>query len=155
MPRRREKRSRGPGARRCKDCETEGVTTRRPIKKAGRCATHYRQHVAAQREAAHARHIARTYGITPEQYWQLYAHQGGRCYICRRATGRRRRLAVDHDHSCCPGSTSCGKCVRGLLCKTCNHNIIGHLRDDPEAGLRIHQYLTDPPARAVVSRPES
>lgn len=27
---------------------------------------------------------------------------------------------VDHDHKCCPGSRSCGKCVRGVLCRSCN-----------------------------------
>lgn len=27
---------------------------------------------------------------------------------------------VDHDHKCCSGDKSCGKCVRGILCPGCN-----------------------------------
>jgi hypothetical protein len=27
---------------------------------------------------------------------------------------------VDHDHACCDGPTSCGKCVRGFICSKCN-----------------------------------
>src|SRR4029077_2130187 len=34
--------------------------------------------------------------------------------------GRGALLAVDHDHNCCPGAHSCGKCIRGILCGTCN-----------------------------------
>jgi hypothetical protein len=58
----------------------------------------------------------------------MLAAQGGLCAICQRAetklqpqTGLPHRLAVDHDHTCCPGQlTSCGRCVRGLLCASCN-----------------------------------
>jgi hypothetical protein len=33
---------------------------------------------------------------------------------------RRPRLVVDHDHSCCPATYSCGRCVRGFICHECN-----------------------------------
>lgn len=40
---------------------------------------------------------------------------------CRNlACQSREKLVIDHDHSCCPGSGSCGNCVRGVLCHTCN-----------------------------------
>lgn len=80
------------------------------------------------------------YTLTAAEYDEIYAAQGGRCAICRRATGARRRLAVDHDHSCCNGPTSCGRCVRGLLCKSCNKSL-GFYRDDPEAFRRAADYL--------------
>ncbi len=64
-------------------------------------------------------HLKNTYGITPEQYDQLLADQGGACAICEQPA-KGRRLHVDHDHFCCPGKRSCGKCLRGLLCAACN-----------------------------------
>lgn len=57
-----------------------------------------------------------------------------RCDICKREIvnardGQRPVLNVDHDHGCCPGSYSCGRCVRGFLCAQCN-SVIGYARDD-------------------------
>ena len=66
------------------------------------------------------------YGITEAQYNELLERQGGGCAICGRTqeeNGRARYLSVDHDHRCCPGKKSCGKCVRGLLCLRCNNDM--------------------------------
>lgn len=131
---------------RCKDCRADGISTARPAPHPGpRCATHHRAELRRRRLAAAGRRVARVYSLTPEQYAALYEAQGRRCAICRRATGATRRLAVDHDHSCCPGPTSCGRCVRGLLCGPCNDGL-AHARDDPEHFRRAIAYLQRPPA---------
>lgn len=75
-----------------------------------------------------ARHLKVKYGITLEQYDEMVQAQGGGCAICGgppntdgRKVGRLGPVfRVDHDHACCPGKTTCGNCVRGLLCDRCN-----------------------------------
>ena len=66
--------------------------------------------------------LQRRYNITARDYDQMFAEQHGRCRICKKQPTER-RLHVDHDRSCCPGPTSCGKCVRGLLCVSCNSKL--------------------------------
>lgn len=127
-------------ARRCKDCPPG---SKRSAPHPGpRCATCHRAAVAARRKAAHGRRIEEVYGITEDQYDAIAAVQDGRCFICQRATGARRRLAVDHNHAT-------GE-VRGLLCKPCNRDVLGHLRDSIEALQRAIDYLNNPPARKVL-----
>ena len=69
------------------------------------------------------RYRCKAFGITVEQYMDMYNKQQGRCAICGRTEEEAggRRLAIDHDHNCCPDQCkSCGKCVRALLCSDCN-----------------------------------
>lgn len=82
------------------------------------------------------------FGITLEQYEALLVSQDGSCALCpySPAAGEP-RLAVDHDHGCCPGKKSCGSCVRGLLCGDCNR-ALGLFRDDPERLRRAIGYLS-------------
>lgn len=63
-------------------------------------------------------HLKQRYGLSPGAYDGMLAAQGGACGMCRKPSSK--RLHVDHDHQCCPGVTSCGQCVRGLLCQACN-----------------------------------
>lgn len=125
--------------RRCKDC-ADGLN--RDARFPGpRCFTHHKAKLKAHAARQHQRHIQNTYGLAPGQYDALLAAQGGRCAICRRATGKTRRLAVDHDHQT-------GE-VRGLLCSPCNRELIG--RHPPDALQRAIDYLTNPPARTILT----
>lgn len=86
--------------------------------------------------------------MEPGEYDELYRFQDDHCYICQRATGATKKLAVDHDHKCCPKPPTCGECTRGELCGPCN-KLIGHVRDNPETLRRAAHYLIDPPYRRM------
>ena len=68
-----------------------------------------------------ANHYRRNH-LTKSQYEILVMQQNGCCAICGTdEPGRGNQgWSVDHDHLCCSGRWSCGKCVRGLLCHQCN-----------------------------------
>jgi hypothetical protein len=62
-------------------------------------------------------------GLTPERFARMLETQGDACAMCRTPFEEDQRICIDHDHACCPPklpSRCCGKCVRGLLCLTCN-----------------------------------
>lgn len=86
----------------------------------------------------------REFGITLDEYNALLEAQGGRCAICLKKPGKR-RLAVDHDHAL-EKTEGIRSSVRGLLCRDCNE-YLGHVGDDPNAGLRLNEYLWHPPSR--------
>lgn len=90
-------------------------------------------------EVAKQYHLKK-YGLTPERFTAMLVAQRYRCAICRHPLTGARDTHVDHDHACCPGGRSCGKCVRGLLCSDCN-NGLGRFRDDPAALRRAARYL--------------
>jgi hypothetical protein len=106
-----------------------------------------------RRETARKANLKARHHMTPEQYESLLAFQGGACYICRRAKGKTRALAVDHDHAKArefcehPEDQSCENCWRGLLCHPCNR-LLAHLRDAIDALRRAIRYLKSPPAQA-------
>jgi hypothetical protein len=81
------------------------------------------------------------YKMTPEHYDQLLLSQNNVCAVCQQECKTTRGLAVDHDHKCCPGNKSCGKCIRGLLCSNCNR-AIGMLQEDISILNRAIEYLS-------------
>lgn len=78
-------------------------------------------------------------GMTPEDYLRIEAEQNGACKICNKDNNGK-RLMVDHDHNCCPGQNTCGKCTRGLLCKNCNWGL-GNAQDSIEILQKMINYL--------------
>lgn len=79
------------------------------------------------------------HGVTETQYDEMFAKQNGACAVCKKPSPY--NLHVDHDHSCCSGVYSCGRCVRGLLCLQCNR-ALGMLGDDPAILANAIEYLT-------------
>jgi len=71
------------------------------------------------------------YGITIEQYEEMFRKQRGLCAICKKPEDKF-RLAVDHNHIT-------GK-VRGLLCHNCNP-AIGKFNHDVILLSRALKYL--------------
>lgn len=87
--------------------------------------------------------LRRTYGLSVDDYEDMLKVQQGECWICHRTAGQAgvRQLNVDHDHRCCPGEKSCGKCVRALLCGPCN-KALGLLGDDVERFKAAIDYIS-------------
>lgn len=134
----------------CKDCVAG--STRPAVWPGPRCKTHWLAEQKRRKQNAHALHVARNYAITRDEYKMLYVAQGGRCYVCRKATGKTKHLAVDHDHGCLAGhppEQGCRLCVRALLCSRCNRTI-GFL--DELALARAIDVLLYRPAQRVLAR---
>lgn len=73
--------------------------------------------------------LKRVYGITLEEYNQMFQQQGGCCAICGNPSIKR-MLDIDHNHKT-------GK-VRGLLCSGCNFavGVFENRKEDIEKYLR-------------------
>lgn len=76
------------------------------------------------------------YGLSAEQFQEMFSRHDGRCAICRRRAEEvgsgKNALCVDHCHR--SGS------VRGLLCTNCNRGI-GYLGDDQDRLAAAIAYL--------------
>jgi hypothetical protein len=123
--------------RACRQCGKPNA-----VPPAHHCPTCKRVNKKAAAKRAHSARIFKTYGITGEQYDQLYELQGGKCAICVTSTGASKRLAVDHNHDT-------GE-VRGLVCGRCNHNLLGAAHDTTDILKRALEYLLNPPARKLL-----
>lgn len=87
------------------------------------------------RERVNERRRARCYGLTVDRLRELLA---GGCSLP--SCGATENLVIDHDHACCPGSGSCGKCVRGVLCGPPNV-VEGMLNGNPDMAMELAIYM--------------
>lgn len=84
------------------------------------------------------------FGINARDYEALLDAQDGTCALCSQTCSTGKRLAIDHDHACCPGKKSCGQCIRGLLCFRCNCYLVGMYEKLPSSlqdWPRLNAYL--------------
>ena len=73
--------------------------------------------------------LARVYGMSENDYENLFDVQNGKCAICEIDIPR---LVIDHNHVT--------GVVRGLLCDPCNRGI-GLLKDNPDVVQKAADYL--------------
>ncbi len=104
-----------------------------------------KDHPEEHRRRMMAVRLKSRYGVPIDRYDAMLAAQGGVCAVCRQTetlilSGTLAMLSVDHDHTCCPGKKSCGKCVRGLLCSRCN-NVMGRSGDNPVLLRELADYI--------------
>lgn len=98
-----------------------------------RCRTILKVWSAAHAKLPGTRERARNrqYGVDTGALWEA---QKGLCALCEEPMTLDRKTEeggqVDHDHSCCPGERSCGKCVRGYVHRRCNR-LLGDARESP------------------------
>ena len=81
-------------------------------------------------------YLKKHYSISHEDYLRLLDKFDGKCWVCKKTQESFiKNLNVDHDHV--TGD------VRGLLCYTCNRQVIGRNRD-PSIHLNAYEYLKGP-----------
>lgn len=106
------------------------------------CNAEYSRGRAVAPEKNKEYQIKYRYGITSERYEEMMREQEYSCAACGVEFGTgSKRPEVDHDHTCCKGYKTCGKCVRGILCQKCN-TLAGKLEYNIEYLNDILWYLT-------------
>lgn len=98
----------------------------------------YKDNKSRIKQDQRVRQLANHYNLTLDDYTQLLKKFNNACALphCKSTTD----LVIDHDHSCCPTARTCGKCIRGVLCRQCNV-AIGKLGDTLQSLLSVVNYL--------------
>jgi hypothetical protein len=95
--------------------------------------------------------LKKDFGLTVEEWLQIYDSQGGLCFICgkkmrRWLEGIGVTAALDHCHRT--------GLIRGLLCRfPCNY-YLGRFRDNPVLLRRCAEYVENPPAIKAFGKPK-
>jgi len=81
------------------------------------------------------KHLRATYGISLDDYNEMFRLQEGKCYLCGKHQSEvKRALSVDHCHKT-------GK-IRKLLCQPCN-TLLGMSGDNPAVLQKAINYLME------------
>lgn len=83
------------------------------------------------------------HGTTVAAVCEIQGVEAPACEAC----GSVDDLVIDHDHECCPGGFSCGRCVRGYLCRT--HNIAEGILGTAESALQLAALMLAREARSA------
>ena len=89
------------------------------------------------------RRLLTQFGITPDEYEAMLERQGRMCGNpgCENTVDDfNHRFHVDHDHSCCPSTPTCGDCTRAILCPPCNKSL-GLLGEDTRRIAGLLDYI--------------
>jgi hypothetical protein len=138
-----------------------GCSRLRPICPQGHAVSEWgRDKTGMCRACIKNRNFLRNYGVTLQEYLDLWRYQAGKCAICGRAVsvmlgrpgyGTGCRAELDHEHN---PNLSQRQQVRGILCggrwSGCNRKL-GRL-DKVEWLRSATQYIADPPARRFLNQ---
>lgn len=117
---------------RCKSCIKNAITKHREQEPAEVKAIQRQYYIDNKDRIAELRRAV-AYGITADEYNNLFIAQNGCCAICGRHQQEfKKKLAVDHDHI--TGH------IRALLCLNCNRGM-GLLQDNSDLLRKAADYL--------------
>ncbi len=115
----------------CKKCNAE-VYAKKSAENPGKFKAISKEYRRTHPDSMRKSDLKRNYGMTIEQYNQMFVSQNGSCLICGKQNLTNKHLNVDHNHQT-------GK-VRGLLCQFCNTGL-GNFKDEKELLLKAFKYL--------------
>ncbi len=103
------------------------------IKGGGKKAVDRGSYKYRETESYRKNYLKRTYGITVEDWEDIFNKQKGCCAVCgKHQSDIKKTMSVDHCHKT--------EKVRGLLCNLCN-TAIGSLNDDSALLRKAAEYL--------------